>query len=54
MINLILFMASLQFEAKPTFSENIEYCQNVYISWNNPLNEKCDLEEVRKSLFINF
>lgn len=52
----ILFLSSfdIQEDQKVSFSENIEYCQNVYITWENPLNEKCDFEEVEKSLFINF
>jgi len=37
-----------------TFSENIEYCQYVFMSWRNPLNEVCDFEEVKRSLFVNF
>ena len=51
---IVLFLFTSPVEEKIVFSENIEYCQNVYITWENPLNEKCDFEEVEKSLFINF
>ena len=57
MILIIILLFTSQVEEKSfsenIFSENIEYCQNVYITWKNPLNEKCDFEEVKKSLFIN-
>ena len=54
-ILFFILMTLLQTEEVQTeFSENIEYCQYVYMSWKNPLNEKCDFAEVKKSLFINF
>lgn len=52
----ILIMLLSNFTQEPQdfkFSENIEYCQNVYITWENPLNEKCDFREVKRSLSIN-
>lgn len=36
------------------FAENIEYCQYVYMSGKNPLNETCDFEQVKKSLQYKF
>ena len=36
------------------FPENIEYCQFVYFTDQNPLKQKCDFEQVKRSLKINF
>jgi len=50
----LLFVTEIINDNTETFSENIEYCQFVFMSWRNPLNEICDFEEVKRSLFVNF
>lgn len=50
----LLFVNEIINTNTETFSENIEYCQFVFMSWRNPLNEVCDFEEVKRSLFVNF
>lgn len=40
--------------ADEPYSENIEYCQYVYMSWQNPLNENCNMEEIENTLHINY
>ncbi len=50
----LLFVNEIINSNTETFSENIEYCQFVFMSWRNPLNEVCDFEEVKRSLFVNF
>lgn len=50
----LLFINEIISSNTETFSENIEYCQFVFMSWRNPLNEVCDFEEVKRSLFVNF
>ena len=44
------------YQEKPieVFPENIEYCQNVYMTWENPLDQECDFDQVKRSLSINF
>lgn len=56
MIDLILFfiLPNEVVIEEEVFPENIEYCQNVYMTWNNPLNQVCDFEQTKRSLNINF
>ena len=52
---LILLFLPIEIQTQTeSFPENIEYCQNVYWSWENPLNENCDFDQVERSLSINF
>jgi hypothetical protein len=47
MITIILFVLSLQ---TPNIPENIEFCQYVYNSGQNPLNEPCNFDIVSKTI----
>ena len=50
MITIIFFVLSLQNIWTPDIPENIEYCENVYNSGQNPLNETCNFDLVRKTI----
>ena len=53
LIQIIIFLLPHNEVKQEQYPESIEYCQNVYWSWNNPLNEKCDMEQVERSLQFN-
>lgn len=52
---ILLLWTQIEVETpKEIFPENIEYCQYVYFSWQNPLNEICNFDQVERSLKIDF